>query len=86
MTPFGTTLVGYALAPSSLGFLLTRDWVELDGFDGHAFGSLRDGSFLYSTSSGFRQFFGPGKKDDVAGDPRGVFRLLPASRPDTIWL
>lgn len=85
-SPFGTTLFGYTLAPSSLGFLLTNEWVELDGFDGHAFGSLRDGSFLYSTSSGFRQFFGPGKKDDVAGDPRGVFRLLPASRPDTIWL
>jgi hypothetical protein len=83
---FGKTLLGYTLAPSSLEFLLSEEWVELDGFDGHAFGSLRDGSFLYSTPSGFRQFFGPGKKDDVAGDPRGVFRLLPASRPDTIWL
>jgi hypothetical protein len=86
MAPFGTTLFGYALAPSSLGFLVTKDWVELEGFDGHAFGSLRDGSFLYSTSSGFRQFFGPGKKEDIAGDPQGVFRLLPASRPDTVWL
>jgi hypothetical protein len=86
MAPFGTTLFGYALAPSSLGFLLTKDWVELDGFDGRAFGPLRDGSFLYSTPTAFRQFYGPSKKDDIAGDPRGVFRLLPASRPDTVWL
>jgi len=86
MAPFGTTLFGYSLAPSSLGFLLTREWIKLDGFDGHAFGSLRDGSFLYSTSSGFRNFFGSGKKEDVVGDPQGVFRLLPGSRSDTVWV
>jgi hypothetical protein len=86
MAPFGTTLFGYALEPSSASVLVAKEWAELDGFDGHAFASLRDGSFLYSTSSGFRQFFGSGKKHDIAGNPQDVFRLLPASRPDTVWL
>jgi hypothetical protein len=86
MAPFGTTLFGYSLEPSSLGVLATKEWVELAGFDGRAFCSLRDGSFLYSTSSGFRQFFGSGMKHEIAGNPQDAFRLLPASRPDTVWL
>ncbi len=83
---FGSTLFGFDLAPSPLGMLPTKEWVELDGYDHRALGSLRDGSFLYSTSAGLRQFYGPKKKDAIQGDARDAFRLLPASRPDTVWI
>ncbi|HEX4340354.1 MAG TPA: hypothetical protein VH062_30810 [Polyangiaceae bacterium] len=82
----GTTLFGYALGSSTLGILVANEWVSLDGYDARLFGSLRDGSFLYSVGGGFRQFYGPTKKSDIEGDPSEAFRLLPASRVDTIWL
>jgi hypothetical protein len=81
----GEALFGYDLAITDSPLLPTREWVELTGDDRRAFGSLRDGSFLYSTPTGFLRFFGPKKTDSLAGDASGVWRLLPASRPDTVW-
>jgi hypothetical protein len=81
-----TTLFGYVLSTTTLGLLQPNEWVVLDGYDGRVFGSLLDGSFLYSTPTGFRQFYGPAKKNDIAGELHEAFRLLPASRVDTIWL
>src|SRR5262249_13737728 len=73
-------------ASSPRGPLITDVWVSLDGYDSQALGSLRDGSFLYTAPPGFRQFFGPTKKDDIAGDPHDVSRILPGSRTDTVWI
>jgi hypothetical protein len=81
----GGALFAYDLA-AERSFLSPEAWVELDGYDHRAFGSLRDGSFLYTSGSGLQQFYGPKKKDAVEGDVRGAFRLLPASRPDTVWV
>jgi hypothetical protein len=82
----GKTLFSYTLQQSELSILLANAFVDLDDFDSQALGSLRDGSFLYTTPSGFRQFYGPLKKDDIAGSSQGVVRILPGSRPDTVWL
>jgi hypothetical protein len=83
---FGHTLYAYSVARSTAGILVADEWISLDDFDGQALGSLRDGSFLYTIPAGFRQFYGPTKKEDVAGDAHDVVRILPASRPDTLWV
>lgn len=84
----GGTLYEYVLSSSAaaLGLLVTKEWISLDGFDGRVFGSLRDGSFIYSTASGFSRFDGPLGKNAVEGDAREAFRVLPGSRVDTLWL
>lgn len=82
----GDTLFGYELAATTLPLLVARDWISLDGYDGRLFASLRDGSFLYSTSAGLRQFYGPNRKEDVDAPVGYGFRLLPGSRVDTVWL
>jgi hypothetical protein len=82
----GSTLFQYALGSSDFPVLLAQDWAPVDGYDGRLFGSLRDGSFMYSTATGFRRFFGGAYKEEVEGGTRDAFRLLPASRVDTLWL
>lgn len=81
----GATLFGYDLV-AGRPIVSPEVWVDLDGYDHRAFGSLRDGSFLYTSGSGFLQFYGPKKKERVTGDARDVFRILPASRADTVWV
>jgi hypothetical protein len=81
----GGALFAYDLV-AERALLTPEAWVDLDGWDHHAFGSLRDGSFLYTSGPVFRQFYGPKKKESVEGDVRGTFRILPASRPDTVWV
>jgi hypothetical protein len=82
----GTKLFQYVLAPSKLPLLVSEQWASVDDYDGRLFGSLRDGSFMYSTRVGFRRFFGGTYREDVEGGTRSAFRLLPASRVDTLWL
>lgn len=82
----GTTLFQYLLAPSKLPLLMWGQWASVDDYDGGLFGSLRDGSFMYSTGARFRRFFGGAYREDVEGGIRDAFRLLPGSRVDTLWL
>jgi hypothetical protein len=82
----GTTLFEYVLESSAFPFLLAQRWGSVDDYDGRLFGSLRDGSFIYSTQSGFVRFFGGTYKEEVEGKARGAFRVLPGSRVDTLWL
>jgi hypothetical protein len=82
----GKTLFGYALAEGRGDLLAPKEWVELDGFDRRAFGLLRDGSFVYSTNSGFTRFRGTGRKEPLQAISTAVVRVLPGSRPDTVWL
>jgi hypothetical protein len=82
----GTTFYEYVLESSPLSILIAQAWISLDDYDGRLFGSLRDGSFLYATPTGFRRFFGSTNKEDVKGEAGDAFRLLPASRVDTLWL
>jgi hypothetical protein len=82
----GSTLFGYVLESSIFELIIPHDSVALDGYDGRLIGSMRDGSFIYSTSTGFRRFFGPTYKEDLEGQTHEAFRLLPASRVDTLWL
>jgi hypothetical protein len=86
MTASGKTLFGYDLTEEKRALLAPKEWVELDGFDHHALGSLRDGSFMYTTDSGFSRFHRAGKKEAVQANSTDVVRVLPASRPDTVWL
>lgn len=82
----GKKLFGFGLVEKTGELLAPTDWVELDGFDHHALASMRDGSFMYSTESGFSRFHGTGKKEPVQANSTDVFRILPGSRPDTVWL
>lgn len=82
----GGTLFGFEAIGEGGAVLASTAWVELDGFDRRAMGSLRDGSFLYTSGSGFRQFYGAGKREPVVGESRDVWRILPASRPDSAWV
>jgi hypothetical protein len=82
----GKKLFGFGLSETRGELLAPTDWIDLDGFDHHAFGSLRDGSFIYSTDSGFSRFHGTGKKEPIQANSTDVFRILPGSRPDTAWL
>jgi len=83
---FGKTLFGYSLAETKGELLGPTEWIELDGFDHHTLASLRDGSFMYTTESGFSRFHRAGKKEPVQTNSTDVFRMLPGSRPDTVWL
>lgn len=91
---FGVVALGgknfheYALGPSPIQLLLSYATVSLDRYDGRLFVSLRDGSYLYSTETGFLRFFGAETKEEVSAGvsvPADAFRLLPASRVDTMW-
>ncbi len=82
----GTRFFGYDLDPAPKPLLLPSATVELEGYDHHALGSLRDGSFFYTVPDGFRQFYGRGRKIAAAADTASVFRILPGSRPDTAWV
>ncbi|HVU00582.1 MAG TPA: hypothetical protein VHE30_02480 [Polyangiaceae bacterium] len=81
----GKTLYGYDVSGGATLFA-PAEWLELPDFDRRAFGSARDGSFVYTTPSGVLQFYGKGAKKPLAGDVAGVVRFLPASRPDTLWM
>jgi hypothetical protein len=82
----GKTLFGYGLGQEKSELLSPKEWVELDGFNRQAFGSLRDGSFIYSTDSGFTRVRGARKKEPIKANSTDIVRLLPGSRPDTVWL
>jgi hypothetical protein len=82
----GKTLFGYDLVKKEGELLGPTELIELEGFDRHALTSIRDGSFVYSTESGFSRFHGTGKKEPVQANSTDVFRILPGSRPDTMWL
>lgn len=86
MSANGTTLFGYSLNADKADLLAPTEWVSLDGFDRHALTSLRDGSFMYSTEGGFSRFHGAGQKEPIVANSTDVFRILPGSRPDTVWL
>jgi hypothetical protein len=81
----GKALFAYDLGTAEHDYVVADVWVDLDGFDRRAFGSLRDGSFVYTTAAGLLQFYGPQKKAPIAGELGDIFRLLPGSRPDTVW-
>ncbi|HVW30727.1 MAG TPA: hypothetical protein VHC69_35465 [Polyangiaceae bacterium] len=84
----GKNFYEYALEPSPINLLLSYATVSLDRYDGRLFVSLRDGSYLYSTETGFLRFFGAETKEEVSAGvsvPADAFRLLPASRVDTLW-
>jgi hypothetical protein len=82
----GGTLFGFDAVQSGASVLGASAWIEIDGYDRRAIGSLRDGSFLYTSGTGFRQFYGAGKREPVLGDSRDVWRILPAARPDSTWV
>jgi hypothetical protein len=80
-----TTLFGYDL--SRLGSpAVPTEWIDLDAFDRRALVSLRDGSFLYSATDGFRRFWGSGHKEVVRASIPGTLAVLPGSRTDTVWV
>jgi hypothetical protein len=80
----GKTLYGYdAVLGASL--VAPAEWIELDGFDHRSVVSVRDGSFVYTTEHGVMQFYGAHQKTPLEGDVRSAIRLVPGSRPDTIW-
>lgn len=82
------TLFGYDAVRGPAPLAVAAEWIDLEDFDERAFTSVRDGSFLYSTANGLLQFYGAGgRKEPLASSlDRGSFRLLPASRPDTVWV
>lgn len=82
---FDPTLYGYQIDPK--GQLETLDFIELPDFDKHAFVSLKDGSYLYTTATGLRRFFPGGKREDyeLAGSGE-VWRLSTTRRIDRLWL
>jgi hypothetical protein len=83
----GGALFGFdAVSSYSALLLASTQWVELDGFDRRAIGLLRDGSFLYTSGTSFRQFYGSGKRQPVDGPSRDVWRILPGARPDNAWV
>jgi hypothetical protein len=82
----GGTLFGFDAVQTGASVLGATAWIEIDGYDRRAMGSLRDGSFLYTSGTGFRQFYGAGKREPVLGDSRDVWRILPAARPDSTWV
>jgi hypothetical protein len=82
---FSKTLFGYDAVRGSGALQVAAQWIDLEEYDLRALTSIRDGSFLYTTSSGLVQFYGMGKKEPVGAALQGSFRLLPASRPDTVW-
>jgi hypothetical protein len=84
--PRGKTLFRFELADDKAPLLAPKDWVDLDGFDQRTVGSLRDGSFLFTTSAGFSRFFGKGALSEVKANSEEVFRVLPGSRADAAWL
>lgn len=86
MSRGGNTLFGYELEEKSNALVSPTEWISLDGFDHRAITSLRDGSFLYTTESGFSRFYGKGEKKEIHGNSEEVFRLLPGSRSDTVWV
>jgi len=79
-----STLFGYDLDDPSFS-RGASEWIELEGFDRHALGSLRDGSFFYSTADGFRKLVGPTRKTSISSAQGGVLAALPGSRTDTVW-
>ena len=85
----GKTLFGYDAIGGPGPLLVATEWIDLDGYDRRSFASVRDGSFIYSTPSGPTQFYGKGKKEVLSAASAGMdhgFRLMPASRPDTVWV
>lgn len=82
----GTTLFGFALGDTAATMLAPSAWVPLDEFDHRSVTSLRDGSFMYTTAAGYSRFSGKGAKEAVKSNSTDVFRILPGSRPDTVWV
>jgi hypothetical protein len=82
------TLFGYDALRGPASLAVAAEWIDLEAFDDRAFTSVRDGSFLYSTAEGLLQFYGAtsSKKPLASSLGTGSFRLLPASRPDTLWV
>jgi hypothetical protein len=79
-------LFGFDAVQGGSAVLSASAWIDIDGYDRRAMGSLRDGSFLYTSGTGFRQFYGAGRREPVLGDSRDVWRILPAARPDSTWV
>lgn len=80
----GTALFRYDVESSDS--FAPEEWIELEGFDRNLVGSLRDGSFVFSTAAGLSRVHGKGKAEPLLAVPPGVLRVLPGSRPDTAWL
>jgi hypothetical protein len=82
----GSILFAFDVVEGGSSLLAPSASVDLDAFDRRAIGSLRDGSFLYTSGGGYRQFYGLGKREPIVGESRDVFRILPGARPDTAWV
>lgn len=82
----GSTLFGFGFGEQMTSLFAPTDFVSLDGFDHRAITSLRDGSILYTTASSYSRLFGKGKKEEIRSSSAEVARLLPGSRPDTVWV
>jgi len=84
----GGTLLRYDVADSSSSQLLPTAEVELQSFDGRAFGALRDGAVVYSSPAGLvRRFVGGRTRSWAnAAQAAGVWRVLPGRTEAEAWV